>query len=277
LATISKVFFRCFIVLIAVLFFQKKSFDPKLFLQSIAVPFLAVDSRIRQEVNEILLRTESRESLIEICKELINENLTLKLQSQKDQGLRERLENLEELLQIGKKTPYQKVYARVIKRETSAWFESIVVNGGSKGGVKVNALVIARDHIVGKVVEVSDQFSVVALTSSPKFRLAIQFENFAVPLVFNGGGSSLQKNNIGKLAFKASGIVKNIPTGVRESLRNGAKIFAASLANTDFNVPLGNIVKLQEQADGVFLQATIDLPEITHNLREILIIIPYDL
>jgi rod shape-determining protein MreC len=265
------------IVLIAILFFPKKFFDPKLFLQSIAVPFLAVSSKIGQEVNKILLRTESRESLVEICEELTDENLTLKLQLQKEQDLRERLENLEELLQIGKKVSYKKIYAQVINREFSAWFESIVVNKGSKEGVKVNALVIARDHIVGKVVEVSDQFSVVALTSSPKFRLAIQLEIFAVPLVFNGGGSSLQRNNGGKLVFKASGIVKNIPTGARESLRNGAKIFAASLVNSDFLIPLGNIVELQEQADGMFLQATVDLQEITCNLQEILIIIPHDL
>jgi cell shape-determining protein MreC len=277
LATVSKVFFRCFILLIAILFFQKKSFDPKLFLQSIAVPFLAVGSKIRRKVDEVLLHTESRGNLIEIHKELVNENLTLKLQLQGDRNLRERLGNLEELLQIGEKISHQKIYARVIKRETSAWFESVIVNKGSKDGVRVNALAIARDHIVGKVIEVSDQFSVVALTSSPKFRLAVQFENFAVPLVFNGSGSNLHKNSAGQLTSKALGIVRNIPMGTRENLQGGTKIFAASLVNSDFNIPLGNIIELQEQADGMFLQATVDLQEITRNLREILIVIPHDL
>jgi cell shape-determining protein MreC len=263
--------------LIAILFFRKKSFDPKLFLQSIAVPFLAVGSKIERKVDEVLLRMESRENLIKTCKEWASENLTLKLQLQRDQKLRERLENLEKLLQIGGRISYQKIYAQVIKRETSAWFESIVVDKGSKSGVKVNALVIARDYIVGKVMEVSDQFSVVALTSSPKFRLAVQLEKFAVPLIFNGGGSGLCKNDAGKLAFKASGVVKNIPMDVRKTLQIRTKIFPASLANADFNIPLGSIVELQEQADEMFLQATVDLSEITHNLQEILIIISHDL
>jgi rod shape-determining protein MreC len=203
--------------------------------------------------------------------------LTLKLQLQGDQKLRERLENLEKLLQIGKKISQQKIYTRVIGRRFSAWFESVIVNKGSAHGVKVNALVIGRDHIVGKVMEVSNQFSVIALTSSPKFRLAVQFENFSTPMIFTGSGSGLHKNDVNKLEFMASGIVKNIPTSTRENLQTGTKIFAASLAHTDFNIPLGSIAKLQEQADGTLLQAIINLPKIINNLQEMLIIVPDDL
>ncbi|MDR2812170.1 MAG: rod shape-determining protein MreC [Puniceicoccales bacterium] len=274
---ILKFFSRCFIILVAVVFFLKKSFDPKSFLQSIAVPFLATGSKIRREIDEVLLRTESRENLIKICKELESENLTLKLQLQSDQDLRKRLKNLEELLKIGEKFSHKKIYARVISRKISAWFESAIVNKGSFHGVKVNALVIARDHIVGKVVEVSDQFSVVTLTSSPKFCLAVQFENSSSPTIFMGSGSGLRKNDASEFELRASGIVKNIPISIRKSLQTGAKIFAASLACTDFNVPIGTVTELLEQADGMFLQATINLPEIINNSQEMLIIVPNDL
>jgi cell shape-determining protein MreC len=257
--------------------FLKRSFDPKLFLQSIAVPFLAIGSKIERVTDEVLLRMESRESLIEICKALVNENLTLKSQIRKDQNSRERIENLEKLLQIGGEIAYKKVYARVIKRETSAWFESVIVNKGKAHGIKENALVIAQNHVIGKVAEISNQFSTIALTSSPKFRLAVYFENFSAPMIFTGNGSGLRKNNANELGLKAFGTIKNIPIGIRKKLQIGTKIFAASLAHTDFNVPLGHIMEWHEQADGMFLQAKIDLPEITNNLQEMLIIIPDDL
>jgi hypothetical protein len=74
----------------------------------------------------------------------------------------------------------------------------------------------------------------------------------------------------------ASGIIKDIPLSSQKNLRNGAKITAASLANTDFNMPLGFIAEWHRQADGMFLQATITLPKIINNLQKILIIIPDD-
>ncbi|MDR1906952.1 MAG: rod shape-determining protein MreC [Puniceicoccales bacterium] len=272
-----KVFLRCSIILIIIVCVLKKSFDPKLFLQSIAVPFLAISSEIGRRVDEILFSTESRSNLIKICKALANENLTLKLQLQKDQDLRNRLQYFEELVQIGEKILHKKVYARVIKRETSAWFESIVVNKGSSDGIKKNALVIGGNHIIGKVAEVSEQFSTIVLTSSPKFRLAVRFENFSVPMVFTGSGSNLHKNDTGKFELRASGIIKNIPIDVQKNLQNGAKIFAASLANTNLDIPLGCVAELHEQADNIFLQATIDLPKTINKIQEIFIIIPDDL
>jgi cell shape-determining protein MreC len=274
---ILKVFFRCLIIFIISVFFLKKSFDPKLFLQSITIPLLAIGSKVRREIDEILFRTESRENLIRICKELASENLTLKSQLQMDRNLRERLEDLEKLLQIGDKISCQKIYARVIKRNSSAWFESVIVNKGSTHGVKTNVLVLARNHIIGKVTEVASQFSTIALTSSPKFRLAVQFENFLAPMIFTGSGSGFCGNTVNKFKFRALGVVKNIPINARNSLQVGTEIFAASLAHTDFNMPLGSVTELHKQTDGMFSQVTIDLSEIINNLQEVLIIVPNDL
>ncbi|MDR0418474.1 MAG: rod shape-determining protein MreC [Puniceicoccales bacterium] len=274
---ILKVFFRCLIIFIIILFFLKKSFNPKLFLQSIAVPFLVIGSKVRRGIDEILFHTESRENLIKICKELTSENLTLRSQLQMDQNLKERLGNLEKLLRIGEKISCQKIYARVIKRNSSAWFESIIINKGSIHGVKPNVLVLAKGHIIGKVMETASQFSTIALTSSPKFRLAVQFENFLAPMIFTGNDSGFCENNANKVGFRAFGVVKNIPINARNSLQIGTKIFAASLAHTDFNMPLGSVAELREQADGIFLQVAIDLPEITNSLQEVLIIVQNDL
>jgi rod shape-determining protein MreC len=276
LVTNLKVFIRCFIVLTGILFFLKKSFNPKEFLQSIAIPFLAVSSWGKRKIDTVLLRTEPRENLIKICRELANENLALQLEIQRDQDLRDRLKYLEELVALGERIVHKKVYARVIGREASAWFESIIVNKGYKHGISLNALALAGKYIIGKVIEVSEQFSVIALASSPKFRLAVLSEKFSMPMVFTGNGSDLCKNDGGKIELVASGTIKNIPSSAQKNLQNGSKITAASLTTTDFDLPLGFIGELHSQADGMFLQATIALPEIINNLQEILIIIPDD-
>jgi rod shape-determining protein MreC len=272
-----KVFFRCFTVFTIALIVLKKSFDPKLFLQSIGVPIFKAISGAQRILDEALLSVESRGNLIKICKDLTNENVTLKLQWQRDQYLRDQIASLEQLMGIGENIFYKKIYARVIKRTTSAWFESIIINKGSDHGIRENALAIASCGIIGKVTEIFKNFSIITLASSPKFRLAVVLENFTIPMIFTGTSNCLRKNSESEWEIKAAGIIRDIPANAQKFMSIGTKIFAASLCETTFNLPIGTIAQVCKQKDEIFLQSIINLPEEINNLQEILIIIPDDL
>lgn len=62
---------------------------------------------------------------------------------------------LSAMLKFQQDARYGTVAARVISRDPSGWFNSVVVNRGSTSGVGVNMPVVTPDGVVGRVVAVS--------------------------------------------------------------------------------------------------------------------------
>lgn len=80
--------------------------------------------------------------------ELLTENSTLKLEQYE-------LDNLRELYELDQKYPsYEKTGARVIAKDAGNWFDTFVIDKGSKDGIEVNMNVIAGGGLVGIVTSV---------------------------------------------------------------------------------------------------------------------------
>lgn len=59
---------------------------------------------------------------------------------------------LQGLLDLRKDTQYGLVAARIIARDPSAWFDSVIINRGRLAGVETNMPVVTVDGVVGRVV-----------------------------------------------------------------------------------------------------------------------------
>jgi rod shape-determining protein MreC len=266
------------LLLIIAVVFCKKSFDPKNFLQSIALPFEKITSQILWSSKKLLFETQSRETLINLCRELANENISLKMQLQQNFDLKNRLEALENLTQIGQQLAHKKIFARVIRRDVTAWFESITLNKGKLEGVRENAIVVANGDIVGKITAVAENSSTATLSSSPKFRLAVCLENFASPMIFMGNGHAYGRNQSGKCELKTRGILKNIPTHAAVFLTKGTRIICSALAaHTPGGLTVGYVENIHPSIDSMFLSADVALPNTLSDFCETLILIPDDL
>ena len=68
---------------------------------------------------------------------------------------RDENERLKELLQFKQDVNYEVVPARVIARDPSVWFNSVIINRGTTQGVDLNMPVATPEGIVGRVVAVS--------------------------------------------------------------------------------------------------------------------------
>jgi rod shape-determining protein MreC len=75
---------------------------------------------------------------------------------------------LKAMLDFQQDARYQTVAARVISRDPSGWFNSVVVNRGSTSGVAVGMPVVTPDGIVGRVVAVSPITSQVMLVTDDR-------------------------------------------------------------------------------------------------------------
>ena len=68
---------------------------------------------------------------------------------------RDENERLKSLLELKEQSQYRVVPARVIARDPSAWFDTIIINRGRASGVELQMPVVTSDGLVGRVVATS--------------------------------------------------------------------------------------------------------------------------
>jgi rod shape-determining protein MreC len=77
-------------------------------------------------------------------------------------------ERLKGLLGLKEQTNYEQVFARVIARDSSVWFNTITINRGSSAGIKLNMPVVTAGGIVGRVIAVSPWTAQVMMITDEK-------------------------------------------------------------------------------------------------------------
>jgi rod shape-determining protein MreC len=85
--------------------------------------------------------------------------------------LRERAreaERLERLLDLQRELPVRTIAARVIGRDLSVWFQSLIVDRGARHGVRSGAAVITPEGLVGRVIEVGPTVARVQLITDER-------------------------------------------------------------------------------------------------------------
>jgi rod shape-determining protein MreC len=78
------------------------------------------------------------------------------------------VERLRALLDFKEKNPYQVVPARVIARDPSLWFDTVVINRGSSSGIELNMPVVTPGGIVGRVIGVGPWSSQIMLITEER-------------------------------------------------------------------------------------------------------------
>jgi rod shape-determining protein MreC len=72
------------------------------------------------------------------------------------------------IAQLQRQLPYGVIPARVIARDPSGWFDSVILNQGSAAGVRVSMPVVTADGIVGRVIATSPLTAQVMLITDPR-------------------------------------------------------------------------------------------------------------
>lgn len=105
------------------------------------------------ELEELRVVIQENESLKEQIAELTIENTQL----QQDKY---ELNNLRQLYKLDEQySGYDKVGARVIAKSGGNWFNSFTIDKGLKDGIQIDMNVIAGGGLVGKVVDVGDNYA----------------------------------------------------------------------------------------------------------------------
>lgn len=98
---------------------------------------------------------------------------------------------LERLLGFAGQSTSRALAARVIGRDISGWFGTIIIDRGSRDGVRRNAPVVTPDGVVGRVIEVTPSASRVLLIADARSAVSVLVQRSRDAGVVEGRGEAI--------------------------------------------------------------------------------------
>lgn len=150
----------------------KSNREPSAMTQVINDGTSFVDRVLAAPIRFVQDKTNQLTDLMQTYKQ--NESLKTQVAKSKDDasklnGLESENTELKKALKLQETlTDYQTVAANVITRNPTSWNDTLVIDSGSKDGLKTGMIVMANGGVIGRITQVNKESSKVALLSSSK-------------------------------------------------------------------------------------------------------------
>ncbi len=139
---------------------------------TVMAPFMQGGNRV-QSVVEVTgkgrLSYEDMQSEYEALKE---EVMLLRIKSQQVDQLQEDNNSLHDALGYVRNSPLRLVPARVIKRNASTWYNTMIIDKGMEDNIPLESPVVTDEGLVGKIVQISNGESTVILLTDEMCQVA---------------------------------------------------------------------------------------------------------
>ncbi|MBX9666285.1 MAG: rod shape-determining protein MreC [Candidatus Obscuribacterales bacterium] len=168
--------------------------------------------------------------------------------------------NLRGLLGLKQKLTRKTIAAEVIARNPDNWFEQVVLDKGMVDGITKGSAVITRDGIVGQVVSVSQNASVVRLITDPEQKLGVLIKRIGLPGIISGNGQNLA-------------LMEYIPVGTNVDIGDKIVCFGKGGVFPE-NHPVGTVAAIKRDTDGASMQIDVKLAENCYDLNQVLVLPP---
>lgn len=214
-------------------------------------------------------RLHSKDELFEAGRDIYRLTNAYELRIQEYDALRHQIERLERLLGLPPQSDFRYEVARVSHRDISSWWQQIVIRKGRNYDIYPGAPVVFTGGVVGRVREVHAYTSVVDLVSSPRIRLAGQFEMDSRPISYQGVANPPIRPPIGRVEFVSSDVeaIQNQPLKLVTSGLGG--VFPAGLK-------IGTVELLSANPDGLFKTGRVRLDPRLNTITEVAVLISLD-
>ena len=222
----------CCAIFLFILYIQKINQNMTDNIRNIFSEYIVVvNGKIDQNINSALSLYEYINSFVVAKKE--NENLTQKLIKLEQYYYSSKMmenenKKLKELLNVVTQKEFKFITANIYYYVDNPYTKNIVINAGKKHGVKKNNLAINENGVVGRIVDVGDDYSRILLINDPNSRIPIITEHSSERAIAIGG--LFGKLNLeyladehgleeGELVF-TSGEIENFPSGILVGILN---------------------------------------------------------
>lgn len=139
-------------------------------------PFLKTGSTMEKKYRDFREGLKTLEQLEEENKRLTIANKDLSATNQTLRGLEAENNQLRKALGYAERSVFKLVPARIIARDASSWYNSVIIDRGSAEGVKQDQAVLTEEGLVGKTTVVAEHSATVVLISDETCRVATRVE-----------------------------------------------------------------------------------------------------
>ncbi|MDH7501946.1 MAG: rod shape-determining protein MreC [Verrucomicrobiota bacterium] len=203
-----------------------------------------------------------------LLRELANtraENQQLAVRAmQGEEALREN-ERLRQLLGWQKQSPWNIKLARVIARDTAAWWRTLRIDLGTRDGLRPGLPVLVREGLIGKTGDVALTTSEVILIGDPNCRVAVLVRETGEMGVLLGMSEGVFDHRLVDLS--------HLPRN--SSVKPGQTVYTSGLGGVfPAGLPVGTIVDSRSVGYGLYTEARVRLAADTSKTREVAVLFP---
>jgi len=195
-----------------------------------------------------------------------NQNKDLKIKIQQLQREIDKLQEiyientrLRNLLAFKEAIDYQTLPAKVIGREPTNWYESLIVDKGRDDGVMINMPVVSYGGVVGKIVEVSKENAMILLITDRKSKIGAVLQETRYTGIVKGESESICRMDY---------ILKDA------ELKAGATVVSSGFGGIyPKGLKIGVVEKIYKEKYGLYKYVSV-IPSVDFNrVEEVLIIL----
>jgi len=150
---------------------------------------------------------------------------------------------LETALEFKQQNTFPKCMARVVGKDPSFWFQTLIVDRGQNDGVVTGMVARTSQGVVGQVVQVSDNYSKILLANAPSSAIDAIVQNSRVRGILKGAGEQ---------GYILHYVLKNA------EVKEGDKIVTAGIGGVfPSGITLGTVSKVHSKHRGMFLDIVV--------------------
>ena len=249
------------VIIVTVLIFNRLLFKLKDQIDEVALP---IQSKVYNVANRAISIKDiifSYEEIIAENENLKKENMELKIQKERNQKIHEENERLLKLLEMKENSIYKGnlKFARVSFSDINNLNNKIFIDLGSKDGIKTDMIAVYSDYLVGKIVEVHDNYSEVELITNPNSIISAKTMGDILGIA---RGSDEED---GSLYFQ--------PSIVEDNLKEGDEITTSGISDIyPESIKIVKIAKIDNKENYSYKMVTIKPGFESKDLREVIII-----
>ena len=249
------------VIIVTVLIFNRLLFKLKDQVDKVALP---IQSKVYNVANRAISLKDiifSYEDIIAENENLKKENMELKIQKERNQKILEENERLSKLLEMKENSIYKGSlkFARVSFSDINNLNNKIFIDLGKKDGIKVDMIAVYGDYLVGKIIDVYSDYSVVELITNPNSIISAKTEADIL--------------GIARGSDEEDGLLYFQPSIVEDNLKEEDEIITSGISDIyPEGIKLGKIEQIDEKENYGYKRITIKPPFESKDLRELIVI-----
>ena len=240
------------VIIVTVLIFNRLLFKLKDQVDKVTLP---IQSKVYNVANRAISLKDiifSYEDIIAENENLKKENMELKIQKERNQKI---------LLEMKENSIYKGSlkFARVSFSDINNLNNKIFIDLGKKDGIKVDMIAVYGDYLVGKIIDVYSDYSVVELITNPNSIISAKTEADIL--------------GIARGSDEEDGLLYFQPSIVEDNLKEGEEIVTSGVSNIfPEGIKIGKIENIDDKENYSYKRITIKPPFESKDLKELIVI-----